>query len=67
MSNKAKFTDDRQTFMGEIDTFAAMIRELESADPIFLPSGFWRDLNEKNVHMLETEDLISSAPSRKII
>ena len=43
--------------MGEIDTFAAMIRELEFADPIFLPSGFWRDLNEKNVRMLEAEGL----------
>jgi putative sugar O-methyltransferase len=34
-----------------------MIRELESTDPIFLPSGFWRDLNEKNVRMLEAEGL----------
>jgi len=43
--------------MEEIDTFEAMIDELESSDSVFLPSGFWRDLNEKNVCMLEAEGL----------
>jgi len=43
--------------MGESDTFANMISELDSADPIFLPSEFWRDLNQKNLRMLEAEGL----------
>jgi putative sugar O-methyltransferase len=43
--------------MGEIDAFAAMIRELESADQVFLPSNYWRYLNEKNIHMIEAEGL----------
>jgi putative sugar O-methyltransferase len=43
--------------MKESDVFAAMIAELEAADPVFLPSGFWRDLNEKNSRMLEAEGL----------
>ncbi len=34
----------------------AMMDELET-DPIFLPSAFWSDLNEKNVRMLELEGL----------
>jgi putative sugar O-methyltransferase len=34
----------------------AMMDELET-DPIFLPSNFWRDLNAKNVRMLELEGL----------
>jgi putative sugar O-methyltransferase len=43
--------------MGEIDSFNLMMSELEIDDPIFLPSEFWRDLNSKNLHMLESEGL----------
>ena len=40
----------------EIDD-SEMVAELEAADPIFLPSLFWRDLNEKNRRMLAEEGL----------
>ncbi len=35
----------------------AMLEELRVADPVFLPSGFWADLNDKNRKMLEAEGL----------
>jgi hypothetical protein len=34
-----------------------MAAELEADDPVFLPSAFWRDLNDKNRRMLEEEGL----------
>jgi putative sugar O-methyltransferase len=34
-----------------------MIAELRGDDPIFLPSGFWADLNSKNQRMLDIEGL----------
>ncbi len=37
--------------------FKTMIEELEGDDPIFLPSAFWRDLNQRNLKMLEAEGL----------
>lgn len=40
----------------EIDAFD-MAAELEADDPIFLPSAFWSDLNDKNRRMLEEEGL----------
>jgi putative sugar O-methyltransferase len=43
--------------MQDMDVFDAMIRELEAAEPIFLPSDFWQDLNEKNNRMLKAEGL----------
>jgi len=43
--------------MREIDAFADMIRELETADQEFLPSSFWHDLNQKNTHMIKAEGL----------
>jgi hypothetical protein len=32
-----------------------MAAELEADDPVFLPSVFWHDLNDKNCRMLEEE------------
>lgn len=43
--------------MSEISAFHAMMSELEADDPVFLPSAFWRDLNAKNLRMLEAEGL----------
>jgi putative sugar O-methyltransferase len=43
--------------MNDLDAFEAMVCELESDDPIFLPSAFWQDLNSKNTRMLELEGL----------
>jgi putative sugar O-methyltransferase len=34
-----------------------MAAELEADDPVFLPSAFWRDLNDKNRRMLDEEGL----------
>jgi hypothetical protein len=34
-----------------------MAAELEADDPVFLPSAFWCDLNDKNRRMLEEEGL----------
>lgn len=41
----------------EFASLDAMRAELESSDPIFVPSEFWSDLNKKNFHMLEAEGL----------
>jgi putative sugar O-methyltransferase len=44
--------------MNPTETFAAdMMTELQSADPLFLPSAFWRELNEDNRRMLVHEGL----------
>jgi putative sugar O-methyltransferase len=40
-----------------IDVLDAMKAELTADDPVFLPSAFWHDLNDKNLRMLEVEGL----------
>ncbi len=43
--------------MTSLDTIDEMLAELKAADPIFLPSGLWQDLNSKNNRMLQAEGL----------
>lgn len=42
---------------GLMPSFDAMMKELGSDNPLFLPSDFWADLNEKNRRMLDAEGL----------
>jgi putative sugar O-methyltransferase len=50
-------TAKQSVISSEIDAFEAMSAELSADDPMFLPSVFWRDLNRKNLRMLEAEGL----------